>query len=308
MSSLLGSFFKSKVVKILVTGASGFIGNKLASKLAEKRHSVIGLVNKNKIQNSTFKIISEDLTNDSFSLPNEKFDIVFHLAAVTPMEKNKKIIKNVNFQGVVNLFNQIKDKTDFLVYVSGLGVFGDPGDKIIDEESPLKPHTNYAKIRLDAQQYLEKKCKENSIHFSVAYLGEVYGDGGWFTSQIVSRLKKGSFRMPKSGEYYRCLVHVDDVVNSLIAIFENKAYDESFIITDSNPVLFKDFINFTSDNLGVKHPGSVPIFLAKTVLGGDFVKLLTTSIKSSNKKISKLHTLEYPSFKEGVESVISKIK
>jgi len=223
-------------------------------------------------------------------------------------KKNKKILKNVNFNGTVNLFNQIKDKTELLVYVSGLGVFGDPGDIIIDENTPLKPHTNYTTIRLEAQQYLETKCKENSIHFTVAYLGEVYGDGGWFTTQIVNRLKKGSFRMPKSGEYYRCFVHVDDVVNSLIAISEKKANDETFIITDSSPVLFKDFINFTSDKLGVKHPGSVPTFLAKTILGGDFVKLLTTSIKTSNKKILELYSFQYPSYKEGIESIISKIK
>jgi nucleoside-diphosphate-sugar epimerase len=110
--------------------------------------------------------------------------------------------------------------------------------------------------------------------------------------------------MPKSGEYYRCFVHVDDVVNSLIAIIEKKTYDESIIITDSNPALFKDFINFTCDILGVKHPGSVPTFLAKTVLGGDFVKLLTTSIKASNEKISKLYTFQYPSYKEGIKSII----
>jgi len=295
-------------LKILITGASGFIGSRLATKLTEKGHSVIGLVHNNKINNLAIETISADLTNANFTIPNENFDVVFHLAAATPMEKNKKTIKKVNFDGTVNLFNQIKDKTNFLIYVSGLGVFGDPGDTVIDENTPLNPHTDYTKIRLEAQQYLETKCKNNSIHLSVVYLGEVYGNGGWFTSQIVNRLKKGSFRMPKSGEYYRCLVHVDDVVNSLIALAENKVHDESFIITDSNPVLFKDFINFTSDKLGVKHPGSIPTFLANTVLGGDFVKLLTTSIKTSNKKILKLYGFQYPSYKEGVESVISKIK
>jgi nucleoside-diphosphate-sugar epimerase len=135
----------------------------------------------------------------------------------------------------------------------------------------------------------------------------VYGDGGWFTSQIIDRLKKGSFRMPKSGQYYRCFVNVDDVVNALIMIAEKNTFDESFIITDSNPALFADFINFICDKLGVKHPGSVPTFLASTVLGGDFVKLLTTSIKTSNAKISKLYSFQYPSYKEGVEAVISKL-
>jgi len=295
-------------MKILVTGASGFIGSRLASKLVEKNHSVFGIVHKNNPVNVEIKIINGDLTDSSFSIPDEKFDVVFHLAAVTPMEKNKKIIKKVNYEGTINFFNQIKGKTDFLVYVSGLGAFGDPGEKIINEKTPLNPNTDDTKIRLEAQQFLEKKCKDNSIRFSVAYLGEVYGNGGWFTMQIVNRLKKGSFRMPKAGEYYRCFVHVDDVVNSLIAIAESQAHDQYFVITDSNPVLFKDFINFTSDKLGVKHPGSVPMFLAKTVMGGDFVKLLTTSIKTSNEKISKIHSFEYPSYKEGIESFVSKIK
>ena len=86
-----------------------------------------------------------------------------------------------------------KNKTKFFVYVSGLGVFGDVGNQIINEKTPLKPHTDYSKIRLEAQQYLELNCKKNSIPFSVVFLGEVYGNGGWFTSQIINRLKKRTF-------------------------------------------------------------------------------------------------------------------
>lgn len=295
-------------MKVLVTGASGFIGSRLSQKLLENGHSVTGLVNEKILENSKIKTVNADLSDSNFSLPDEKYDIVFHLAAVTPMEKNKKKVKKVNYDGTVNLFNQIKNKTKFLVYISGLGVFGDSKDKIVDESTPLNPDTNYAKIRLEAQRYLEVKCRENSIPITVVYLGEVYGNGGWFTTQIIHRLRKGNFKLPKSGEYYRCVVHVNDVVLSLITIAEKNAINESFVVTDANPVLFKDFINFTCDKLGLKHPGSVPIFLAKAILGGDFVKLLTTSIKTSNTKISKLCKFAYPSYKEGVEAIISQLK
>jgi len=175
-------------MNILITGSCGFIGSRLAAKLVEKNHVVTGLMHEQKIDNSSIKMINADLTDQNLSIPDEKYDVVFHLAAVTPMEKNKKKIKKVNYDGTVNLFNQIKNKTKFFVYVSGLGVFGDVGNQIINEKTPLKPHTDYSKIRLEAQHYLESNCKKNSIPFTVVYLGEVYGNGGWFTSQIVNRL------------------------------------------------------------------------------------------------------------------------
>jgi NAD dependent epimerase/dehydratase family enzyme len=94
----------------------------------------------------------------------------------------------------------------------------------------------------------------------------------------------------------------------MVAILEKQAFGESFIVTDSVPTLFKDFVNFTADQMGVKHPGNVPTFLAKAVLGSDLVKLLTTSMNVSNKKISKIYSFKYPNYKEGIPRVLSEIR
>ena len=292
-------------MKILVTGVSGFIGSRLAAKLSENGHRVTGLIHEHDT-NLSIQKHKDDIVNTSFSIPDETYDVVFHLAAVTPMEKDKNKIKKVNYDGTVNLFNHIKNKTKFIVYASGLGVFGDPSG-VVDETTPLRPHTYYAQVRLDAQRFLEKSCKDNSISLTVTYFGEVYGNGGWFESQIIQRLQKGMFKLPKSGEYYRSFVHVDDVVSALVAIAEKNAINETFVVTDSNPVLFKEFINYACDELGVSHPGSIPIFLAKAVMGGDFVKLLTTSIRASNTKITKMIQFLYTSYKEGIKAVISQL-
>ena len=114
--------------------------------------------------------------------------------------------------------------------------------------------------------------------------------------------------MPGGGDYFKGFVHVDDAVGSMISVLEEKAFGESFIIVDSEPVTFKEFSNFTADQIDAKRPGSVPTFLAKAVLGGDLIKLLTTSMKVSNEKISKIYKFKYSNYKDGITQVISELK
>ncbi|HYL67226.1 MAG TPA: NAD(P)-dependent oxidoreductase [Nitrosopumilaceae archaeon] len=295
-------------MEVLVTGGTGFIGSKLVDKLVNRGVSVTCLIRQGAISNPTAKTVTGDLTYPDFILPDEEYDVVYHLAAAWPGEKDKKILRAVNYDGTVNLFSLLKEKTKFIVYVSGLGMFGNPGNNVVDENSLIKPHTEYAKIRLEAQKFLESNCKELGIAFSVAYLGDVYGNGGWFKNILVERLKKGSFRIPGSGEYYRSFVHVDDVVSGLESIAEKNAVNQSFVITDSMPVTFKDFVSLVCKELGIKEPGTIPTILAKAVMGGDFVKLLTTSMKTSNNKITSICDFVYKSYVEGIPATISEMK
>jgi nucleoside-diphosphate-sugar epimerase len=293
---------------VFVTGATGFIGSKLVEKLVQKEYQVTSLIRKGKSAHPKSEKIIADLTDTNLKIPIEQTDCVFHLASHTPLEKNKKILEKVNLQGTKNLFEQIKDKTKSMIYISGLGVYGDPGDKIVDESLPYNPNTDFVKNRLEAQRFLEENCKSAGINFSVIHFGDVYGTRGWFYEFLIKRLLKNTFRLPKNGEYYKAFVHVEDASESMISVLESNSKNESYIVADSTPAKFREFVDFTADQIGAKHPGNVPVFLAKAVLGGDLIKLLTTSMKVSNKKISQIYDFQFPSYKEGIPDVISELK
>ncbi len=295
------------MLAVLVTGATGFIGSRLVDRLVKRGDTVTALIREGKT-NPQVSQVTGDLTYPDFDFPDNSYDIVYHLAALWPGEKDKKLQRRVNYDGTVNLFSKVRDKAKFFIYVSGLGVFGDTKGNTINESTQLNPNTEYAKIRLEAQKYLEENCRQYGIPLAVAYLGDVYGNGGWFKSMMVERLERNSFRIPGSGKYYRSFVHVDDVVSALVAIAEKNQAGQSFVITDSTPVIFSEFVNFVCSKLGVKNPGTVPAFLAKTALGQDFVTLLTTSVKTSNTKISQICTMAYPSYQNGISAVISEMK
>lgn len=291
----------------LVTGATGFIGTNLVESMIEKNWDVTSLIRKGKKSHTKSNTIIGDIT-EKISFKGEQYDCVFHLASHTPLEKNKKILHSVNLEGTKNLFNQIKDNTKSFLYVSGLGVYGETGDSIVDETFPYNPNTEFVKTRLEAQNFLEKNCKELGINFTVVHFGDVYGPRGWFYDFLIKRLRNNTFRLPKGGEYFKGFVHIDDAVGSMISIIEKNQTNNRYIVADSLPTKFRDFVNHTADLINVKHPGRVPVFLAKAVLGADLIKLLTTSMKVSNDKISKIYDFKFPTYKEGVPDVISKLK
>lgn len=292
--------------KILVTGASGFVGSNLIQRLLEIGADVTSLVRKREGANQRSKIAIGDLTDKNLNISGD-FDVVYHLASLTPLVNNKKLLEEVNYTGTKNLFEAVKEKTKSFVYISGLTVF-DSKDVNINENTKINPDTYFTKLRVMAQQYLSENCKDKGIDFTVVHAGDIaYGNGGFFKKEIVNRLKKGTFRIPGSGNYFKNYIHIDDVIGGLVSIVEKNATNQSFILTGSNQATFKEFINFLSDLLGVKHPKTVPVFLAKLVIRGDLVDLMTNSMIASNEKIRKFYDFKYPTYQEGLTSIISEL-
>lgn len=286
--------------KILVTGATGFVGSRLAQKLLDSGADITILARK-KQENSPFKVIVGDLSNPNLHFEQD-FDVVYHLASRTPLEKNKKILYSVNYEGTRNLFSAVSSAKLF-VYVSGLATF-DPAYHTIIEETPKKHDTEFVKIRIEAQKFLEENCKKAGMDLIVTHLGDiVYGNGGFFKLMISDRLKKGTFRIPGDGRYIKNFIHVDDVAGALTAVIQ-KGENGTYLLTDSMPTPFREFVNFVADGLGVKRPGTIPAILAKLVLSSDAINLLMRSTTASNQKIRQIYDFKFPSYKEGLTDLI----
>jgi len=303
-------------MKLLVSGASGFIGTALVDHLTRRGHDVICLIRDDKKRTRLSQVVEfmiADITDRNTllqSMNNIKVDALFHLAAKNPLEKNKKLQKAVNIDGMRNMIDACtENNVKLFVYAQGMGVYGDTAGEWIDESTPKNPNTDFARTRDEAEQMLWRANKDKGLPVTVAVLGDVYGPSGWFADIIVNKIRDGSFKIPGSGDYYRSFVHIDDVVNALTLIAEKNAVNSTFMITDDEPVTFSEFIYYVVDRMNLKRPGKVPAFLAKTVLGSDMVKLLTSSVKARNTKVKRELGLQllYSTYKEGIAAALQKL-
>jgi nucleoside-diphosphate-sugar epimerase len=318
---------------VLVTGASGFIGSRLVQILGEvmsKRDipfEITGLVRQSQggtgeasahLRGKGLTMVPGDLRDPStfqFGKSMQSgIEVVYHLAAATPESgANRQTLREVNLDGTKNLFGAIQGQVRHFVYVSGVAVF-DPGSdtsRIIDEDSPKSRQLEYIKLRLEAEDYLRESCAKSGIDFTVVYFPDiVYGNAGSFRRRFLDSIRKGRFRIPGSGEYHVNFIHLDDAVNILVTIASkrNEASNRSFIASDSTPAPFREFVNFIADELGARHPGSVPLLLAKAAVGSELIKMLTRDIRASNRRISALYSFQYPSYKTGISDVVSQYK
>ncbi|MDI1495241.1 MAG: NAD dependent epimerase/dehydratase family protein [Cenarchaeum symbiont of Oopsacas minuta] len=291
-------------MRVLITGASGFIGYKLASNFVDMGDEVVALCNKNVTPQGCIGV-KVNLATKVPDIPKGRYDIVYHLAAATPLVKSFDGSRAINYDGTKNILKAINGRTESFVYVTGTGIYGKI-DSMITANTPCNPHTKYSKVRLEAQRYAQRICDKNKNTFLVACMGDVYGSGGWLSSQIVPRIKKNRFKVPGNGEYVKSFVHIDDVITALTAIGKQST-GGVHILADSEPIKFSDFIRLICKLLGKDYSGNIPSVIAKIVMGREVVEMLTTSTVCDGSAMAKMIDVKYPSYKVGIPAAINEI-
>lgn len=211
--------------KILLSGASGFIGRHLFAKLRKEGNDVIGIdLKAGKIGSS--KIIALDLTKKQKIyqfFKNQKFYAFIHLAAKVPKSPDdlfsqKNLLENIiSTLSLLESFNQSGGEK--FIYASGVTVIGYPQENPVDENHPLAPVNYYTMSKLFAELLCEQfRIRTNKKIISLR-ISAPYGPGQNPNSVIPffiqEALASRDIPILGSGKRSQDFVYVSDVVDAV---------------------------------------------------------------------------------------------
>ena len=248
-------------MKILITGASGFIGSFIVEEALKRGFETWAAVRKSSsreyLQDERIKFIELNLSSKEQlveQLRNHQFDYVVHAAGVTKC-LNKADFRRINTEGTKNLVDALialQMPLKRFVYLSSLSVFGAikeqlPYDEIRETDTP-QPNTAYGRSKLEAEQYLD--TLGSRIPYIILRPTGVYGPR-----------EKDYFVMAKSIQqhtdfavgYQRqdiTFVYVDDVVQAVFLAIEKGQTGRKYFLSDGEVYQSTTFSNLVHEELG----------------------------------------------------------
>ena len=228
-------------MKVLVTGAAGYIGSVLVRQLLAKGYSVRGMDNLNfggdalidVMLHPNFEFFKGDVRNgEEVTEALKGIDAIAHLAAIVGDPACKKFSEDANttnWDGSVALFNAAEaagvKRFVFASTCSNYGKMPDP-NSFVTETSELNPVSLYAELKVKFEKYLLEEKKDSSMCSTALRFSTVYG----FSPRIRFDLTVNEFtrnatingEQPIWGaQFWRPYCHVDDLARAVVLVIES---------------------------------------------------------------------------------------
>ena len=274
--------------KVLVTGATGFIGNVLVRQLLAKGCHVRILARNasaSMLGQSNVEMHIGDLTNKE-SLKNicKDIDTVFHLGGYShALEDTDKIAYennwNINFYGTQHLFAEaIQSKVKKFIYFSSVKAAAESSEWL-DETWTRLPNNAYGQAKRKAEDLILELGKTNNMHTCIIRPSLVYGlQWKGNLEKMLAAIDKNYFLPPPEANNLRSMVSVNDLCRAAILSADSRvANGKIYIITDSRGYSTRELYELMCHSLGKKIPKwHMPLFGFKMLaLAGDIFQKIT---------------------------------
>jgi nucleoside-diphosphate-sugar epimerase len=299
-------------MRVLVTGASGFVGRATCAELGARGHEAIALVRRAGSQpDGTEAVVGDIAAEDARALTEAVVgaapDCVIHLAAEIASQKSEEKIRATNIEGTRRLIEAaLAAGRPKFVFCSTV-VTGEAHGDLLEPGKPLPVETPYGRSKQEGERLL----RESGLPHVIVRPSHVYGRGGWYEEEFVNRLlQPGRFAVIGRGDNWWDVVRVEDVAAALVSAAESGPDRAVYHVVDDEPVRYYDFIALTAKALGVGPPRRIPAFVARLVGGRHAVTAVVRSARSSNALIKEElgWAPRYPSAETGVPDAVAAIR
>ena len=246
-------------MKVLVTGATGFIGRHLTQVLCEKGYSVRVLVrpssNINFLKSLNTEIVYGEITDyGAVTKAVEGCQYIYHLAAKTSRTKAlKQNLYAVNVDGTENVARAASlANVKRLIFGSSCGVYGIIKNPPANEKTATFPNTPYRQSKLLGEKIVLSYYRKTGLPVVIVRLPSVIGYGSLNWLGLCKAIATEKFRLIGKGENYMQFCHALDAVDGLMkcALAPNIA-GNCYIIADEQAVQLNHFVNMVAQELGV---------------------------------------------------------
>lgn len=298
-------------MRVLVTGASGFIGGPTCAALLARGHDVAALVRRPGSEPAGTRAVGGDLTDEASLIAAFRAaapEAVIHLAAENGAQRSEAKLRAANVAGLEHLIAACRacDAPPRVVFVSTV-VTGDAHGALLEEDTALPVQTAYGRSKQEGERMLA----ESGLDVVVVRPCHVYGAGGWFAEEIVARLRQpGRFAVVGRGDNAWDMVHVDDLAAALVLAAESGRPGEIYHCADDVPTTYGEAAGRAATALGVGAPRRIPAALARLVAGSGPIITVTRSARTSNAKL-KAELGWAPRFadsRDGIPAVVAELR
>lgn len=276
-------------VRVLITGANGFIGQNLYSYIRDEvsvvRHGRVGS-NRQQLLDDYYEVEVNGSSDWEECL--KEVDVVIHLAASAHNKLGEgSSIESINVDGTINLAEQaINAGVKRFVFLSSIGVLGRSSSHPLDENSKANPDSPYSLSKWKAECKLLDVTNNSGMEVVIIRPVLVYGVGapGNFSRlvRVVKNFKTSPFALCRNK---RSFISVDNLTSFIkLCSRHPEAANQVFCIAESKPISTHELVNAIAIGLGVS--------IVRLPIPMNFMRIMSKLIGKSNEAGQLLDDLE----------------
>jgi nucleoside-diphosphate-sugar epimerase len=303
--------------RVLVTGATGFVGSAVVRELLRTGHDVLALVRTPSraadLEAAGARPVTGDMLDPAtYRRHVDDVDAVVHTAQYATGGRftgsSAAQVRHADEVMTTALADACQAGGKRLVYTSGCFNYGDHGDGWIDEETPFTPSplgVGHAAL----VTALRERHRTAGLDVVVISPGFVYGPGGMFRSAFFDQARQKRLRCIGAGRNFWSPVHRDDLARAYVAALRAAPAGREYNVVDDEPLRLRALVDAVTDGMGQRRVGTVPPFLMGLLIGRPLVDSLVTSFRIRNLRArDELDwSPAYPTFAAGLAPTLDEL-